>query len=90
MHRLSVKETFWFNDVLDYKEESQQPALALIIIFLETTDDELGKATAEAKRTPIVTNNIKFLRQTIDNSCGLIIVLYCVLNTATANSISKP
>jgi ubiquitin carboxyl-terminal hydrolase L3 len=90
MHRLGVQETFWFDDVLDYKEESQQPALALIAIFPESQNDELRKATFEAERAPIITDHIKFLRQTIDNSCGLIAVLHCVLNTAAANSISKP
>jgi ubiquitin carboxyl-terminal hydrolase L3 len=90
MHRLGVQETFWFDDVLDYIKESQQPALALIAIFLESQNDELDKATFEAKRTLIITDNIMFLRQTIDNSCGLIAVLHCVLNTAVANSISKP
>ena len=89
MHRLGVQETFWFEDVLDYKDESQQPALALIAIFPESQNDELGKARVEAKRTPIITDNIKFLRQTIDNSCGLIAILHCVLNTVAANSISK-
>ena len=88
MHRLSVQETFWFNDVLDYKEESHQPALTLIAIFPESQNDELEKAIVEAKRTPIITHSIKFLRQTIDNSCGLIAVLHCVLNTIAANSIS--
>jgi hypothetical protein len=90
MHRLGVQETFWFDDVLDYKEESQQPALALIAIFPESQSDEAEKAIVEAKRTPIITDNIKFLRQTIDNSCGLIAVLHCVLNTVARNSISKP
>jgi ubiquitin carboxyl-terminal hydrolase L3 len=90
MHRLGVQENFWFDDVLDYKEESQQPALALIVIFPESQNDELGKATVEAKRAPIITDNIKFLRQTIDNSCGLIALLHCVLNTVAANFISKP
>jgi hypothetical protein len=89
MYCLGIQETFWFDDVLDYKEESQQPALALIAIFPESQKDELGKAAVKAKRTPIITDNIKFLRQTIDNSCGLIAVLYCILNTVTANSISK-
>jgi hypothetical protein len=90
MHRLGVQENFWFDDVLDYKKELQQPALAFIVIFPESQNDELGKATVEAKRAPIITNNIKFLRQTIDNSCGLIALLYCVLNTVAANFISKP
>jgi ubiquitin carboxyl-terminal hydrolase L3 len=90
MYRLSILETFCFDDVLDYKEESQQPTLALIAIFPESQNDKLEKATIEAGRTPIITDNIKFLRQTIDNSCGLIVVLYCVLNTVVANSISKP
>lgn len=62
MHRLSVQETFRFDDVLDYKEESQQLALALIAIFLESQNDKLGKATFKAKRTLIITDNIKFLR----------------------------
>lgn len=90
MHRLGVQESFWFDDVLDYKEESQQPALALIVIFPESENDELEKAAVEAKRAPIINDNIKFLRQTIDNSCGLVAVLHCVLNTVAAKSISKP
>ncbi|RDL31545.1 Ubiquitin carboxyl-terminal hydrolase [Venustampulla echinocandica] len=89
MHRLGVQEKFGFHDVLDYTGESQQPALALIVIFPESERDELQKATAEAERTPIVAGSPKFLRQTIDNSCGLIAVLHCVLNTVVANSI-KP
>ena len=36
MHRLGVQENFRFDDVLDYKEESQQPALALVAIFPES------------------------------------------------------
>lgn len=90
MHRLGVQENFRFDDVLDYKEESQQPALALVAIFPESQNDELEKATIEARRTPIITDNIKFLRQTIDNSCCLIAILHCVLNTVAADTISKP
>jgi len=87
MHRLGVQQNFCFDDVLDYKEESQQPALALIVIFPESQNDELEKAIVEVKRAPIITDNIKFLRQTIDNSCGLIAILHCVLNTVAAHSI---
>ncbi|CAG8982701.1 hypothetical protein HYALB_00000982 [Hymenoscyphus albidus] len=87
MHRLGVQENFCFNDVLNYKEESQQPALALIVIFPESEKDEQGKAIVETKRSPIITDDIKFLRQTIDNSCGLIAILHCVLNTAAAQTI---
>lgn len=89
MHRLGVRETFCFDDVFDYEEESRQPALALIVIFPESQDDELEKAAVEAKRAPIINDNIKFLKQTIDNSCGLVAVLHCVLNTVAVNSISK-
>jgi ubiquitin carboxyl-terminal hydrolase L3 len=74
---------------LDCKEESQQPALALIVLFPESQDDELVKARAEAERTPVITDNIKFLRQTIDNSCGLIAILHCVLNTIAVEYISR-
>jgi ubiquitin carboxyl-terminal hydrolase L3 len=89
MHGLGVLGNFSFDDVLDYKEESQQPALALIVIFPESQNDELGKAMVEATRAPIITDNIKFLKQTIDNSCGLVAILHCVLNTIAAHSISK-
>jgi len=87
MHGLGVQENFWFDDVLDYKEESQQPALALIVIFPESQDDEVEKARVEAERSHIIADNVKFLRQTIDNSCGLIAIIHCILNTAAANSI---
>lgn len=89
MHRLGVHESFCFNDVLDFEEESRQPALALIVIFPESQGDELEKAAVEAKRAPIINGNINFLKQTIDNSCGLVAVLHCVLNTVAVNSISK-
>lgn len=89
MHRLGVQETFWSDDVLDYEEESQQPALALIVIFPESQDDEERKAIVEANRTPIIADSIRFLRQTIDNSCGLIAVIHCVLNTIAVNSIRR-
>ena len=88
MHRLGVEKTFRIDDVLDYEKESREPALALIAIFPESRDDEAGKAIAEAERTPIFPTNIQFLRQTIDNSCGLIAILHCVLNTVAASSIS--
>lgn len=87
MHSIGVHERFFFDDVFDFGEESQQPALALIVIFPESQDDELKKAAVEAKREPIY-NDIIFLKQTIDNSCGLVAVLHCVLNTVAANSIS--
>lgn len=90
MHRLGVQETFCFDDVLDYKEESQYPALALIVIFPESQDDEERKALVEANRMPTtITDNLEFLRQTIDNSCGLIAILHCVLNTIAVTSIRK-
>ena len=63
--------------------------LALIIIFLESQNNKLEKTTIKAQRTLIITDNIKFLRQIIDNSCSLIAILYCILNTIAANSISK-
>jgi hypothetical protein len=60
MHRLGVQKTFQFDDVLDWKEESEQPALALIVIFPESQEDEQLKAMDESKRVPIVTDNVKF------------------------------
>ncbi|KAG9234157.1 peptidase C12, ubiquitin carboxyl-terminal hydrolase [Amylocarpus encephaloides] len=90
MHRLGVQENFRFDDVLDYKVESSQPALALIIIFPESQEDEQLKAKVEAKREIVITDKITFLKQTIDNSCGLVAIIHCVLNTVAANSISKP
>jgi len=90
MHRLGVHQKFCFDDVLDYKAESEEPALALIVIFPESADDELEKAAVESQRQPILNDTMKFIKQTIDNSCGLIAVIHCVLNTVAANSISKP
>jgi len=90
MHGLGVQENFGFGDVLDFKEESQQPALALIVIFPESQKEEETKEADEASRIPIIANHVKFLKQTIDNSCGLIAVLHCILNTVAVESISKP
>lgn len=89
MHSLGVQENFWFEDVLDYIEESHQPALALIVIFPELPEDELKKAIVERERVPSVTDGINFLRQTIDNSCGLVAILHCILNTVAANFVRK-
>ena len=89
MHHLGVQENFYFEDVLDYKDESQQPALALIVIFRESQSDEVEKATIEATRTPTTTDSVTFVKQTIDNSCGLVAILHCVLNTIAAKTLSK-
>jgi ubiquitin carboxyl-terminal hydrolase L3 len=82
----SGSKTYW----IIRRGKPQEPALALVAIFPESQDDELGKAIFEAKRKPVIVDNIKLLRQTIDNSCGLIAVFHCILNTTAANSISKP
>lgn len=88
MHSIGVRERFCFDDVLDFEEESQQPTLALIVIFLESQEDELEKAAFKAKRELMHDNNIKFLKQTIDNSYGLVAVLHYVLNIVAPNSIT--
>jgi ubiquitin carboxyl-terminal hydrolase L3 len=89
VHQLGVSEHFVFLDVLDCIEESNTPALALIVIFPESDEDGLRKATVEAEREHVMPENIKFLKQTIDNSCGLVAILHCVVNTVATEHISK-
>jgi len=64
--------------------------LALIVIFPELQEEEERKAADKANRALITANKIKFLRQTINNFCKLIIVLYYIFNIVTVKSISKP
>jgi hypothetical protein len=55
-----MREVLWFEDVLDYKEKSQQPDLILVAILPESQNDELLKAIFDAKRTPVIIDNVHF------------------------------
>jgi hypothetical protein len=42
--------------------------MALVAILPKSQNDELLKAIFEPKRTPVIIDNVKFLRQTIDSA----------------------
>lgn len=87
MHTLGVAEKFTFRDVLDLEGEAREPALALVVVFPESSSQEREKAENEARRGATSAEHVQFIRQTIDNACGMVAIVHCVLNSPAAESI---
>lgn len=91
MYGSGMARDFALQDILDI-EVDLCDAVALIIIYPESDDDERRKASEEEPRTHIDSKSIgirSFIKQNIDNACGLIAVINAILNSAARDSISK-
>lgn len=91
MHNLGVSKSFEFIDVwsLDADQldnirfEIQEPVQALILILPDCpayADQKIEHATSEG--------DILWLRQTINNACGLYAILHCVCNIMNPQDMS--
>jgi len=87
MHSLGVSEIFHFEDVLSIEEEFISTVPAVIVAFPETAKDEARKASEDGQRQHVLYEDVSFLKQTIDNACGLVAILHCVLNTDARHSL---
>ena len=91
MYGLGVGRNIALQDVLDI-EADLYDAVALIIIFPETEDDERKKTVEEEQREHTDSKSIGiryFIKQNIDNACGMIAVINAILNSSAHDSIGK-
>ncbi len=91
MYDLGVARNIAFQDVLDIEADLNN-AVAVIIIYPESEDDETRKIFEEEQREhtdPESTGIRCFIKQNIDNACGMIAVINAVLNSTARSSISK-
>jgi hypothetical protein len=91
MYDLGVARNIALQDVLDI-EADLNDAVALIIIYPESEGDERRKVVEEEQREHTDPESIGircFIKQNIDNACGMIAVINAILNSAASGSISK-
>jgi len=84
MYDLGVERNVILEDVLDIDADLND-ALALIIIYPESTDDERRKDVEEKQREHTESESVGvrcFIKQNIDNACGMIAIVNAVLNSS--------
>ena len=89
MYDLGLRQDFALQDIFDI-ETDLNDATALIIIFPESEDDEKVKDVEEQGRAhadPVSIGIPCFIKQNIDNACGMFAVINAILNSNARFSV---
>lgn len=91
MYDLGMERKIALRDLVDI-ETDLDDAIALIAIFAESKEDEEKKEVEERQREIPDSGSLGikyFIKQNIDNACGMIAIINAILNSAAASSVSK-